>query len=220
MYLFSNVPYWYHPMSRSSNVPLSTCTQSTPTHTHTHTHTHLPRQNVNIQVNWLYLLVFPTFYAQERSWKFTQKPFKCSWNLCKYCILYEPWFLPPENSLCVGDHVPWHSSLDASESRIQHMFMTDDVQLLPITTPYGSVNFVQVISGAMIELRYLDIHHFVIMKCSHLANGCTIKCCFIGLILFHYLFRYMDGEFVTLWWQVVQPFTRHPWTKMDVDIPC
>ncbi|KAK2175561.1 hypothetical protein NP493_726g01043 [Ridgeia piscesae] len=58
-----------------------------------------------------------------------------------------------ENSLCVGDHVPWHSSLDGSESRIQHMLMTDDVQLQPISTPFGSVNFVQIVGVCSEELK-------------------------------------------------------------------
>ena len=43
-----------------------------------------------------------------------------------------------------GDHVPWNMPLDGSESRIQHMLMAEDAQLLPISTPFGSVNFVQV----------------------------------------------------------------------------
>ena len=28
----------------------------------------------------------------------------------------------------------------------------------------------------MIELRHMDVRHFVIIECSYLANGCTIKC--------------------------------------------
>ena len=39
----------------------------------------------------------------------------------------------------------------------------------------------------MIELRHMDVRHFVIMDCSHLANGCTIKYGCIGLIIFCYL---------------------------------
>ncbi len=48
------------------------------------------------------------------------------------------------NTLCAGDHVPWHSPLDGSESRVQHMLMTDDIQLQPMSTPHGIVHFVQV----------------------------------------------------------------------------
>ena len=77
----------------------------------------------------------------------------------------------------------------------------------------------------MIELRYLDILHFVIEECHHLANGCTAKCDCISLMLFHYLplclgaiicdintigvvLIYMHAESVTLWLQVVQLCTR------------
>ena len=49
-----------------------------------------------------------------------------------------------ENTLCVGDHIPWHSPLDGSDSRLQHMLMVEDPQLQPINTPCGSMQFVQV----------------------------------------------------------------------------
>ena len=39
----------------------------------------------------------------------------------------------------------------------------------------------------MIELRHMDARHCVIIECSHLPNGCTIKCGGIGLMLFRYL---------------------------------
>ena len=38
----------------------------------------------------------------------------------------------------------------------------------------------------MIALRHMDKCHFVIIEGSHLANGCTIKCACIGLMLFRY----------------------------------
>ena len=41
----------------------------------------------------------------------------------------------------------------------------------------------------MIDPRHMDIRHFVIIECSHLANGCTIKCGCIDLMLFPYLSR-------------------------------
>ena len=41
--------------------------------------------------------------------------------------------------------------------------------------------------ACMIELRHLDIRHFVIEEYHHLANCCTAKCCCIGLALFRYL---------------------------------
>ncbi|XP_069139954.1 suppressor of fused homolog [Argopecten irradians] len=57
-----------------------------------------------------------------------------------------------ENVLFRGDHIPWHMPLDGSESRIQHMLMAEDAQLLPITTPLGCVNFVQIIGVCGEEL--------------------------------------------------------------------
>ena len=39
----------------------------------------------------------------------------------------------------------------------------------------------------MIELRHMDVPNFVIKGYSHLANGCTLKCGCIGLMLFRYL---------------------------------
>ena len=68
----------------------------------------------------------------------------------------------------------------------------------------------------------MDVRRFVIIECSHLANGCTIKCGCIGLMLFRYIsclgaiicymnnIRYMHAESVSLWWQVVQLLTRRP----------
>ncbi|XP_067657154.1 suppressor of fused homolog [Haliotis asinina] len=58
-----------------------------------------------------------------------------------------------ENVLCSGDHVSWHTPLDGSESRIQHMLMTEDAQLQPITTPFGVVNFVQIVGVCGEELK-------------------------------------------------------------------
>ena len=38
----------------------------------------------------------------------------------------------------------WHSPLDNSESRIQHMLLTEDPQMQPVQTPFGVVTFLQV----------------------------------------------------------------------------
>ena len=38
----------------------------------------------------------------------------------------------------------------------------------------------------MIELRHVDVRHFVIYERRHLSNGCTIKWRCIDLILFRY----------------------------------
>ena len=39
----------------------------------------------------------------------------------------------------------------------------------------------------MIKLRHMDASYFVIIGCSHLETGCTIKCGCIGLMLFRNL---------------------------------
>ncbi|XP_072178025.1 suppressor of fused homolog [Diadema setosum] len=57
------------------------------------------------------------------------------------------------NTLCNGDHVSWHSPLDNSESRIQHMLMADDRQLMAINTPHGIVNFIQIVGVCTEELQ-------------------------------------------------------------------
>lgn len=56
------------------------------------------------------------------------------------------------NTLCAGDHVSWHCALDSSESRLQHMLMASDSQLSPTSTPFGTVNFVQVVGICREEL--------------------------------------------------------------------
>ncbi|RWS03691.1 suppressor of fused-like protein [Dinothrombium tinctorium] len=58
-----------------------------------------------------------------------------------------------ENVLCPGDHVSWHCSLDNSESRIQHMLMTEDPQLGTAMTPFGSVTFIQIVGVCAEELK-------------------------------------------------------------------
>ncbi|KAI2797402.1 hypothetical protein BLOT_015496 [Blomia tropicalis] len=57
------------------------------------------------------------------------------------------------NILCTGDHVSWHCPLDNSESRIQHMLMTEDPQLGTALTPFGSVTFVQIVGVCLEELQ-------------------------------------------------------------------
>ncbi|KAF5301003.1 hypothetical protein FQR65_LT08986 [Abscondita terminalis] len=57
------------------------------------------------------------------------------------------------NTLCAGDHVSWHCALDNSESRIQHMLMTTDAQLKTTQTPFGAVDFVQIVGVCADELR-------------------------------------------------------------------
>uniref|UniRef100_A0A452IIG0 Suppressor of fused homolog n=1 Tax=Gopherus agassizii TaxID=38772 RepID=A0A452IIG0_9SAUR len=58
-----------------------------------------------------------------------------------------------ENTFCSGDHVSWHSPLDNSESRIQHMLLTEDPQMQPVQTPFGIVNFLQIVGVCTEELH-------------------------------------------------------------------
>uniref|UniRef100_H3DGH5 Suppressor of fused homolog n=1 Tax=Tetraodon nigroviridis TaxID=99883 RepID=H3DGH5_TETNG len=58
-----------------------------------------------------------------------------------------------ENTFCSGDHVSWHSPLDNSESRIQHMLLTEDPQMQPIQTPFGTVAFLQIVGVCTEELQ-------------------------------------------------------------------
>lgn len=55
-----------------------------------------------------------------------------------------------ENKVYTGDHVPWHIPLDGSESRIQHMLMAEDPQLIPI------VCFVQVLQNCCYSISVLQ----------------------------------------------------------------
>ncbi|KAF5295325.1 hypothetical protein FQA39_LY13190 [Lamprigera yunnana] len=57
------------------------------------------------------------------------------------------------NTLCAGDHVSWHCALDNSESRIQHMLMASDPQLKATQTPFGTMDFVQIVGVCADELR-------------------------------------------------------------------
>ncbi|XP_015203321.2 suppressor of fused homolog isoform X3 [Lepisosteus oculatus] len=58
-----------------------------------------------------------------------------------------------ENTFCSGDHVSWHSPLDNSESRIQHMLLTEDPQLQPVQTPFGVITFLQIVGVCTEELQ-------------------------------------------------------------------
>ncbi|XP_078499782.1 suppressor of fused homolog isoform X2 [Lissotriton helveticus] len=58
-----------------------------------------------------------------------------------------------ENTFCSGDHVSWHSPLDNSESRIQHMLLTEDPQMQPVRTPFGMVSFLQIVGVCTEELH-------------------------------------------------------------------
>lgn len=56
------------------------------------------------------------------------------------------------NRLCVGDNVPWKKSLDGTESSIQHLLIAKDPQLKRLQTPFGWVDFCQVVGVTEEEL--------------------------------------------------------------------
>uniref|UniRef100_A0A8C2L639 Suppressor of fused homolog n=1 Tax=Cyprinus carpio TaxID=7962 RepID=A0A8C2L639_CYPCA len=58
-----------------------------------------------------------------------------------------------ENTFCSGDHISWHSPLDNSESRIQHMLLTEDPQMQPVQTPFGHISFLQIVGVCTEELQ-------------------------------------------------------------------
>ncbi|XP_064605123.1 suppressor of fused homolog [Liolophura sinensis] len=50
------------------------------------------------------------------------------------------------NVLHTGDHIPWNKSLNGkSASKIRHMLITDDQDLPPLSTKFGTVEFRQVV---------------------------------------------------------------------------
>nr|CAI5841390.1 unnamed protein product [Callosobruchus analis] len=57
------------------------------------------------------------------------------------------------NTLRPGDHVSWHCALDNSDSRIQHMLMATDTQLKTTQTPFGTVDFIQIVGITSEELK-------------------------------------------------------------------
>lgn len=57
------------------------------------------------------------------------------------------------NRLCTGDNVPWKKSLDNSLSNIQHMLIAEDPQLKRILSPFGWVDFCQIVGVTEEELN-------------------------------------------------------------------
>lgn len=57
------------------------------------------------------------------------------------------------NRLCAGDNVPWKKSLDNGTSNIKHMLIAEDAQLKRIQSPYGWVDFCQIIGVTEEELN-------------------------------------------------------------------
>ena len=88
------------------------------------------------------LIVQQLFYIQLR--KYHSKVWN-PFNL-RYSVVVD-------NILQGGDHVSWHSPLDQTESRIQHMLMAEDAQLSPVQSPFGYVNFIQIVGVCAEELK-------------------------------------------------------------------
>lgn len=57
------------------------------------------------------------------------------------------------NRLCAGDNVPWKKSLDNGSSNIQHMLIAEDPQMNRIETPFGWVDFCQIVGVTEEELE-------------------------------------------------------------------
>lgn len=57
------------------------------------------------------------------------------------------------NRLCAGDNIPWRKSLDSSASCIQHLLITTDPQLRRTLTPFGWVDFCQIVGVTEAELE-------------------------------------------------------------------
>lgn len=83
-----------------------------------------------------------------------------------------------ENTLCPGDHVSWHCPLDNSESRIQHMLMAEDPQLGTVSTPFGTVTFIQIVGVCLEELKAAQQWNGAgiidLMKSIQIAGGCWL----------------------------------------------
>uniref|UniRef100_A0A1B0DF74 Uncharacterized protein n=1 Tax=Phlebotomus papatasi TaxID=29031 RepID=A0A1B0DF74_PHLPP len=57
------------------------------------------------------------------------------------------------NRFCVGDNIPWlKKSLDNSNSKILHMLIAEDAQLRRTETPFGWVDFCQIVGVTSEEL--------------------------------------------------------------------
>lgn len=56
------------------------------------------------------------------------------------------------NKFCAGDNVPWKKSLDNSTSNIQHMLIAADPQLNRVESPFGWLDFRQIVGVTEEEL--------------------------------------------------------------------
>ena len=69
-------------------------------------------------------------------------------SIARYCF-------QTGNTLCVGDNIPWKRSLDGtSNSKIQNILVAQDAQLGCLDTPFGMVDFCQIV-GYVEKYLYL-----------------------------------------------------------------
>lgn len=97
----------------------------------------------------------PSGFGFELSFRLKQEPGETAPPTWPAAIMQAlaKYVFQSENRLCSGDHVSWHCPLDNSESRIQHMLMTEDPQLGTVMTPFGPVAFVQIVGVCTEELQ-------------------------------------------------------------------
>jgi suppressor of fused len=57
------------------------------------------------------------------------------------------------NRLCSGDNIPWRKSLDNKCSKINSMLLADDIQMPRTETPFGWVDFYQIVGVTSEELE-------------------------------------------------------------------
>ena len=74
-------------------------------------------------------------------------------NCIKFMVLKMNKPIFPDSVFCPGDHVSWHCALDNSDSQIKHMLIAEDPQLSVQETPFGRVQFVQIVGLTVDELK-------------------------------------------------------------------
>ncbi|XP_065370750.1 suppressor of fused homolog [Calliphora vicina] len=68
-------------------------------------------------------------------------------SIARYCF-------QTGNSLCIGDNIPWRKSLDGkSSSRLQNILIAQDAQIGTLETPFGMVDFCQIVGVTDEELE-------------------------------------------------------------------
>jgi suppressor of fused len=97
------------------------------------------------------------------------------------------------NSFVPGDHVSWHRSLDAEESRIQHVIMAEDPQMAMASSTsltFKKVQFVQVVGVCKEELEAAQ--HWngrgVLELLRSCKNACGMFCNQLWSLNFHEFF--------------------------------